>query len=313
MSTVSTPPRPGRRKSEDSVRPWSAVAGRVDDRVRRTERAFRDGRRTRGGVIGLSLLVPGIALIAFLGYVLGWSQIEAHRSQDLLYDQFRTQLATAVAPVNGAIPPGTPVAILKVKKLNLEQVVVQGSASEQTKVGPGLKSDSALPGQAGVSVIVGRRVSFGGPFRHLDDLRTGDVITVTTGQGRFTYTVDLVRTTDAPPTSVKASLSRLTLITSSPAYAPNRKLLVSAALAGTPSAKSTVTEANRFEAPNSGSTAKGVALLLWAQLLILALAAATWAWLKYPKTVVWVGAAPIVAAVTLHIFSDLAGLLPNTL
>ena len=136
-------------------------------------------------------------------------------------------LDQATVPVSGAIPTGTPLGIIAIPSIGVEQVFVEGSASEQTAIGPGLRHDSSLPGQAGLSVIVGRRATFGAPFAHLDRLKPGDRIEVTTGQGEFTYVIDLVRTSDAAPTQIPKVDARLTLVTSDPAITPSRTLTVS--------------------------------------------------------------------------------------
>ena len=63
-----------------------------------------------------------------------------------MYDELKEQLGLATVPVNGAIPTGTPIGIVEIPRLGLEQVFVEGSASEQTMTGPGLRHDTVLPG-----------------------------------------------------------------------------------------------------------------------------------------------------------------------
>ena len=95
--------------------------------------------------------------------------------------------------------PGTPVAALSIPRLGLDQaVVVEGTSAQDLTLGPGHRRDTVLPGQTGVSVIYGRRVSFGGPFEHLMQLQVGDVITTTTGQGRGALPRLVLRRRDAP-------------------------------------------------------------------------------------------------------------------
>ena len=77
-------------------------------------------------------------------------------------------------------------------------MVVDGTTSGLLEKGPGLKADTPLPGQAGTSIIYGRATMFGGPFRHLNVLRPGDVLEVTTGQGTFHYRVLDVRYSGGP-------------------------------------------------------------------------------------------------------------------
>ena len=136
---------------------------------------------------------------------------------------------------------------------------------------------------------------------------------MTTGQGTFTYVVDLVRTSDAPPSQVQVVPARLTLVTSDPAFAPNRKLMVSAALRGKALPAATGTTAPTSDQPGHGSKGHLVALLLWSQLLLLVAVLVTWAALRLPRRGLWIGAAPVLLAVLWQVFDNLAVLLPNTL
>ena len=77
------------------------------------------------------------------------SSISQNRAQDLLYNEFRGELAGATAPVGPIVPPGDPVALLTIPSIGLEQVVVEGTASGDLLVGPGHRRDTALPGQVG--------------------------------------------------------------------------------------------------------------------------------------------------------------------
>jgi sortase A len=260
---------------------------------------------------GLILLTGVLAL--FGAYLFLGSGLAAGRTQDVLYQQVQEDLAQATVPVAGVIADGTPLGVVEIPRLGVEQVFVEGSASEQTMTAPGLKPDSVLPGQTGVSVLVGRRATFGAPFRHLDRLQPGDRILVTTGQGRFTYVVDLVRTSDAPPTEIEQVPARLTLITSDPAIAPSRDLTVTARLDGDAQPATTGVPATADDAPGAGSSGRGVALLLWAQLLLMVTGVVTWAALRFNVRAVWIGAVPVLLAILWNVFENLAVLLPNTL
>jgi sortase A len=261
---------------------------------------------------GALLLLAGL-LVSFAGYLTVGSGLAANRAQDVMYQDLRTNLAEATVPVSGIIAPGTSLGVVSIPQLGLEQVFVEGSTSEQTAHGPGLKSDTVLPGQTGVSVLVGHRSTQGAAFAHLDQLRPGDTIEVTTGQGKFHYVVDLVRTSDAPATKVRVVPARLTLVTSDPAYTPDRTLMVSAVLKGKALPAATGTVATPAEQPGKGTSVGLVPLLLWSQLLLLVSVLATWAALRLPRAAVWLGAIPVLLAVLWHVFENLALLLPNTL
>jgi len=258
------------------------------------------------------LMVTGLVL-AFAAYLVIGSGLAANRAQDVLYGQIRTELAQAIVPVSGPIAAGTPLGVVRIPSIGLDQVFVEGSSSEQTRSGPGLKTDSVLPGQTGVSVLVGHRATSGAAFAHLDQIRPGDPINVVTGQGRFTYVVDLVRTSDAAPTQVRVVPARLTLVTADPAYAPDRTLTISAALKGKALPASTGTTAPTSDQPGHGSSDRLVSLLLWAQLLLLTTVVVTWAAMRLPRRGLWIGAVPVLLAILWQVFENLAVLLPNTL
>jgi sortase A len=217
-------------------------------------------------------------------------------------------------PVNGAIPTGTPIGIVEIPGLDLEQVFVEGSASEQTIHGPGLRHDTVLPGQVGASVLVGRRATFGAAFADLDQVQVGDKIKVTTGQGEFTYVVDLVRTSDSPDVQIEQVPSRLTLVTSDPAITPTRSLQVSAQLDGDPLGATTRQATVADDLPGEGSSGRQISLLLWAQALLIVTGFTTWTALSRPgRGGLWIGAVPVLLALLWQVFENLAVLLPNTL
>ncbi len=264
-------------------------------------------------IAGGLLLVTGL-LIAFAGYLVVGSRLAANRAQDVLYRDLRTDLAAATVPVAGPIAPGTPLGVVTIPAIGLDQVFVEGSSSDQTKFGPGLKTDSVLPGQTGISVLIGHRSTSGAAFAHLDQLQPGDRIKVATGQGTFSYVVDLVRTSDAPATKVKVVPSRLTLVTSDPAYTPDRTLMVSARLTGKALPASTGTTAPPSDQPGHGTASHLVGLLLWSQLLLLATVLVTWTALRTAqRRWLWIGATPVLLAILWMVFENLALLLPNTL
>jgi sortase A len=162
-------------------------------------------------------------------------------------------------------------------------------------------------------VIVGRRATFGAPFRDLPSLRPGDRVTVVTGQGTFRYRIDVVRLSTSRASTVTVVPARLTLVTSDPAYTPDRKVIVSAALLGKAQPRSTVPTSRLADQPGEHSSEGMVWLLLWSQLALLLSGLTTWLGLKGSRRAVWIGALPLLAAVLWHVFENLALLLPNTL
>lgn len=289
------------------------VAERASAPPRRPEPPSRRRPVSTSTLVAWTVSVVGLVLLAFVGFVLVGSNVQASRAQDVLYKKLTDQLSAATAPVEGVIQPGTPIGILQIPRLHVQQVLVQGSSSEQTVNGPGLKSDSAFPGETGSSVVVGRRATFGAPFADLGTLDVGDELVVTTGLGKKIFVVDLVRHTDDPAQKVKVVGSRLTLVTSDPALTPTRQIVVSAALVGTPTPTSTTAVVRDGEAPGAHVLDRAVLVLLWTQLLLVVAWATTRLGLRYDKRAVWIGAVPVLLAVLWNIFEGVAVLLPNTL
>jgi sortase A len=124
------------------------------------------------------------------------------RDQTALMSDYRVDIRQAAAQTNGlpgvelptrAPEMGSPVAIVDIPAMEIEQVVVEGVGPQQTRRGPGHVPGTAGPGQPGNSAIVARRSAFGGPFRPLGSLEMGDEILVTTTQGQSIYAVTEIR------------------------------------------------------------------------------------------------------------------------
>ncbi len=290
-----------------------AQAGELE--VRPEVQAPERPRSTVGAVVGNVLLGAGLLVLAFAGYLVGGSRLQQSHSQHLLYDQLRTELAHEVAPVAEPIAGGVPVAVLSSPRLGGTQVVVEGTTSRDLMRGPGHRSDTPLPGQLGVSVLLGKASTFGAPFARLHLLRTGDDVSVTTGQGRFTYRIDSVRRSDAPFVALPTAAARLSFITSDGSWTPQHVWVASGVLVdGTAQAASpVVAPAAANSQPLQGDSGAAVALLLWSQLLLVVVLVAAWGWQRLPRVTVWVGAAPVLLAVLWNVFTNLSALPPNVL
>ncbi len=101
------------------------------------------------------------------------------------------QTTRPVAPPqdpNGAEPLAQ-VGSISIPKIGLDSPMYEGIRLTTLNHGPGHWPGSASPGQAGNVVVAGHRTSHGAQFRHLDQLVPGDVVTFTTPDGVFDYTV----------------------------------------------------------------------------------------------------------------------------
>ncbi len=111
------------------------------------------------------------------------------RAATALEQRLSSDLLNGVAPVSYPISVGTPIGLIEVPNHDVRAVVVEGSKAEQLAQASGHLIGSALPGQPGVSAILGRSQTYGAEFKNLDQLKVGDEVVVTTGQGVHTYEV----------------------------------------------------------------------------------------------------------------------------
>jgi sortase A len=279
-----------------------------------TSPATPDPVRSSRFVVGTAIWVLGALVLGFLGYLAGLSSLTENRAQAVLFDKLRYELAHGTAPTAGPVPSGDPVAVLSIPSLHVKQVVVEGASSRSLMSGPGHEPGTVLPGQIGTSVVLGRRETFGAPFRHLNELRSGDLIYVASGAGQLTYSVDSLWRSDRSHIAPPPVKSRLTLITSDPAWRPGRSLVVTAALkSGTPGTAAVSSVASAADQPLGSDHGVGLSLYLWSQLAFFAVFGLLRYHGRVRRSVLWIGGLPVLLVVLLHIYPDLAALLPNTL
>jgi len=274
-------------------------------------------------VAGVALCLLAVLTVGFVADLLLLGALRHNRDQQTSYAELRHALANGTAPVgqadqDGAIYPlGTPVALLDLPQVGLREVILEGTTAGVLRGGPGHLRDTPLPGQAGTAVIMGRRAAYGGPFRHLDELRVGDTFTVTTGQGEQVYRViDLRRAGDPQPPALGAGQGRLTLTTTDgSSLLPNGVLRVDADLTSgaqpTPPRVLDRAATPPAEQPMGTDRSVWVPLVFWAQGLLLAAVAVTWARARWGRWQAWIVGVPVLAALGLAVADQAIGLLPN--
>src|SRR5580704_5673579 len=230
------------------------------------------------GVIGRVLITLGLILLLFAAYqIWGTSFQEGHTQNQLRHtlEQEATNAAVkralaeasaldklhtgppVVAPTTKAPGEGKPVGVIRIPVIGINQVVVQGTATQDLRKGPGHYIGTALPGQPGNAGVAGHRTTYGHPFYNLNEVKKGDPIVLTTFQGIFVY--DAVRTQVVSPsdgTVLKNAFGAyLTLTTCNPRFSASTRLVVTAKLAHSqlfPNSGLTTTPASK---PQSGSLA----------------------------------------------------------
>ncbi len=99
---------------------------------------------------------------------------------------------------------GEPIGRIEIPRIGLNMVVVEGTDTSDLEKGPGHYDaasgrSTGLPGMGGVIGIAGHRTTFLHPFREINELQAGDVITLVMPYGTFTYRVyrhEVVSSTD---------------------------------------------------------------------------------------------------------------------
>jgi LPXTG-site transpeptidase (sortase) family protein len=262
---------------------------------------------------GVALLLLAVVVLGFIGYLYFLSGVQQARSQSVLYQKLQIQLGQVggvVAPL-GPTTAGAPIAILNIPSIGIhDMVVVEGTSSENLMLGPGHLRTTPYPGQAGVSEIFGRRATFGGPFKRLEELRPGALIETITGQGKATYTVAAVA--NSKVSILDQYSNRLLLYTASSPVVPSYYVEIDAHLTTAPKASpGVVHEINAQELVLAGDGGALVLSWTWALALILVSAAGTIAVTRWSPWAAYLVVVPVALAVLWNLYQNLAALLPN--
>lgn len=272
--------------------------------------AAAPGQRPVLRAVGLGLTLLGGFLLGFAVYLYGLSGVQEARSQTTLYSTLRIELANEIAPL-GVTTPGAPVALLDIPSIGVRNmVIVEGTSPENLTLGPGLRRDSPLPGQAGVSEVYGRRATFGAPFGRLADLRRGDKILVITGQGASSYTVAALG--DSSHLVEDPAPNRLILLTAGSPDIPTYFTYVDADLTSAAHADGAVLSAiTAAEIALAGDESALVLTMVWGLALVLVSAAGTVAVVRWSPWLAYLATAPVLLAVLWNLYQSIAALLPN--
>lgn len=274
-------------------------------------------------IVVSALLLLAATTLGFVATLVGVSQVQHARDQEVVYSTFRYDLANAIATVGQTdvsgqiLPMGAPVAVLLIPEIGVQEVVLNGTTSTVMQSGPALRRDTVLPGQPGNSVIYGRQASYGGPFGDLSQLQPGSVIRAITGQGEHEYSVISVRRAGDPlPPPREPGQGRLTLVTADgPRYLPSDILRVDAVLLTEPVPAPQMIlgplSLSPSEQPMAGDPDGLVPMILWGQLLVVAVVGAVWLGMRWGRWQAWIVAAPVIAFAGINAATAGIRLLPN--
>jgi sortase A len=283
--------------------------------------------------VGSTLLILALCALGFVVWLGLFSKLHYDHAQDLAYDTLRYELAEGTSPIgptqvvnpNAAnsptelVPSGSPVALLTIPQIGLRAVVLEGTTGAVLENGPGLLRDTPLPGQAGISVILGRRAAYGGPFSKLASLAPGDDFTVVTGQTVAQFQVlDLRRGGDPSPPPPAAGQSRLILVTADGApFAPSGLLYVDANLTSKPQPAPPMVLSSSDLSPSENALGTDsqawLPIVFWGQLLFLVTLGLSWLRLAWGRWQTWLVAVPTIGYIVLSIADEVTRLLPNVM
>ncbi|HZE51183.1 MAG TPA: sortase [Jatrophihabitantaceae bacterium] len=284
-----------------------------------------------GQIVSTSMIILATVLLGFVGYLGLISSLHHDRAQHTAYADFRKELASATAPVGPTrlidpdhpdrggklLATGTAVAILRIPEISLREVVFEGTSGLVMQKGPGHLRTTVLPGQAGVSEIMGRAAAYGGPFGKLSHLNPGDTFSVTTGQGVSNFRVlDVRRAGDPQPLPPAIGKGRLVLATADGTpFLPSGVLRVDADLVSPtlPTAATVISAANlpKSEQTLGTDSSAWIPLVLWGQALVLIAIGITWARTRWGRWQTWIVAVPALGFFGLAVADQAARLFPN--
>jgi sortase A len=101
----------------------------------------------------------------------------------------KRRIARAARRYRAGLQTGGAVGRLRIPRLNLNAIVVNGTDGATLTKGPGRYLHSYVPGEGELIYIAGHRTTYGAPFAQIQRMRKGDEVTLEVPYGRFVYRV----------------------------------------------------------------------------------------------------------------------------
>ena len=168
-------------------------------------------------LLGYALLCVGGVSAAFAGgrYTVGAMQRQEARRvwNERQAQSVVSQARSSAVPAHATrdLLPGAPVARLRIPRLKLDEIVLEGVDGSELNAGPGHLTGSVFPGETGNSVISAHRDRH---FSRLGNIEVGDTLVTETGSSETTWVVVSRRVIDAnAPALFRTKDATLTLTT----------------------------------------------------------------------------------------------------
>jgi sortase A len=165
-------------------------------------------------VSGTLLLVGGAAMLVwvlvvwqwqdpFTALYTTWKQHQLSQSYQRRVDGFKRppgKSGASISVTTGQIRSqargyrlrskrGQAIGRIRVPRLGLNMVVVDGTDEDSLTKGPGLDRRTYMPGEGQLVYIAGHRTTYLAPFAHIERLRRGDPVTVEVPYATFVYRI----------------------------------------------------------------------------------------------------------------------------
>jgi sortase A len=184
-------------------------------------------------IAGTVMVVAGVGLLAwvivvwrwqdpFTALYTRWKQHQLAHNYEKRFDDYHAaqlqrlqSLAAARATIEREAASyqrdsrrGQAIGRIKVPRLHLNMILVNGTDHGTLKKGPGRDLRTYMPGEGQLIYIAGHRTTYLAPFSHIDQIRRGDSVTLEVPYGTFRYRVFRHRIVKADDLSVLRSHGR---------------------------------------------------------------------------------------------------------
>jgi len=216
--------------------------------------------RRAGRILGTLMILVGVLTLAWVIVVWQWQDpftaLYTHIQQSRLSHAYERRVEAfhpALPPAKNAdlaaversvaaearaygrtLREGDPIGRIRIGRIGLKMVVVQGTDHDTLKKGPGHYIASGLPGESKLIYVAGHRTTYLAPFAYINAIRVGDYVSLEVPYGTFTYRVIRHYVVPADQVSILVNRGReiLRLQACHPRFFATHRYIVDAKLVG---------------------------------------------------------------------------------
>ena len=199
----------------------------------------RAGRSTRSRWVtraGLAGVVAAVLVGGHMAWMVWGTNLGTARAQTVMRAEVVSQLPGVSGPTHETllriptnVRAGQPLGLIRIPRIGLDMVFVEGTGTTELTRGPGHYSGTAFPwASTGRVAIAGHRTTYLHPFWALNELQVGDRIVLSTKVGVFRYEVTGRANVDPGDTKIlrQTTAPTLVLTTCTPRFSATQRLAV---------------------------------------------------------------------------------------